>query len=395
MSRLVVSITILLWTACPTYIFAQELTPPSVADVVNQVSPAVVIIKGENISRTYQPGRIIVKHDYRIGSGFIINSEGYILTCNHIISNADIIEVELKSGKKYEAKILKRNSMADISLVKINAKNPLPAVKIGDATKVKAGNPIIIIGNPLPKQVNMPPKAFKHSVACGVIGSTERVSSNNMQLFQLSLPVNFGNSGGPLLNEYGEVIGIVNSKMLTFNSYPLEGVGFALSIKEAEGIFKELTIYNRKEAGIQFDELPLEKSRALILIFLTIIASVLIFILFIRIYQIGYKQYKFIKKKIYSAVYTGDYQRYANILKKVFKNYLVSINKSNELDGYFESLMDDLILLQTKEPWILPELSKRLEDLSTKLRDSLDLQRQIMKYQLKIKRMQKCYIHQF
>lgn len=386
-NKVVITIIVIFLAICPVYVLAQEIVP-SVADVVNQVSDAVVVIKGEKISRTYQPGRIIVTHDYRIGSGFIIDSEGYILTCNHIISEADIIQVELKSGEKYEAKRIKVNPQADVSLLKINPKNILTSVKIGDSDKVRAGDAVIIIGNPLPKEINMPPKVFKHSVACGVIGSTERVTNNNMQLFQLSLPVNFGNSGGPLLNKYGEVIGIVNSKMLTFNKHPLEGVGFALSIKEVEEIFKDIATYKTKDITIQSNKPLLEKSGFHTPILLSIIIpSILILILGVKIYRHRYKEYKFIKEKIYNAIYRGNYQRYSDILKKVVKK--------NALDGYFETLVDDLILLHSKEPWILPELSKRLEELRSQVNDSLDLQRQIMKYQLKIKRIQKCCIHQF
>jgi len=390
LSKLVSSVIILLVTMSTRDIVAQRLTP-SVAEVVNQVSPGVVMVTGEKTSRTYQPGRIIVKVDYRIGSGFIIDTKGYILTCNHIINDAEIVKVELKSGGKYEAKILKTNSKADVSLLKINPTEPLTSLKIGNPDRARAGESIIIIGNPLPNQLNVPPYVFKHSVSCGVIGSTERVNSNNMHLFQLSLPVNFGNSGGPLLNEFGEVIGIVNSKMLTFNSYPLEGVGFALSIKEIDELFKELIRDKEKEITIPFHKSPLEKNRVPLLIFLAGTTLVLIFILSLRISQNRYKQYKFIKKKISSAVYTGNYQRYSKILHRVFKNF----KKDNNYASHLERLIDDLSLLPFNQPWILSELNYQLEDLKAHLNNSLDAQRQIMKYQLKIKRIQKCYIHQF
>lgn len=253
LSKLVTLIVVLLMN---NLVYGQNLTP-SIADTVAQVSPAVVMIKGEKISRIYQPGRITVTHNYRIGSGFIIDKEGYILTCYHIISDAETISVELKSGKIYVAKIVKIDSKADISLLKINSQGFFPSLKIGDPHKVRAGDQIIIIGNPLPKEVNMPPRAFKHSVSCGIIGSTERVGINHKRLFQLSLPVNFGNSGGPLLNENGEVIGVVNSKMLTFNGYPLEGVGFALSIEEAKGILQDYAA--QQPPAIEINELSSNK----------------------------------------------------------------------------------------------------------------------------------------
>ncbi|MDI6735769.1 MAG: trypsin-like peptidase domain-containing protein [bacterium] len=370
LSKLVIFIVALLWNG--DLIYGQKLTP-SIADTVTQVSPAVVMIKGEKISRTYQPGRITITHNYRIGSGFIIDKEGYILTCYHIISDAETISVELKSGKTYEAKIVKINSKADISLLKINSKEFFPALKIGDSFKVRAGDQIIIIGNPLPKEVNMPHMAFKHSVSCGIIGSTERVGINHMRLFQLSLPVNFGNSGGPLLNENGEVIGVVNSKMLTFNGYPLEGVGFALSIEEAKGIFEDYTA--QQPPAISINELSFNK-KFRILSLLAGIAIILTLTLFLRICWNRSKQYKFIKKKIYRAVYAGDYQQYTRILQKVFGRH--------GLFEDWETLINDLIFLQSKEPWILSELNNQLEDLKAKLND-LDKQRQIMKCQARMK----------
>ncbi len=375
LSKLITFIVILLWNGYLAY--GQNLTP-SIADTVSQVIPAVVMIKGEKISRTYQPGRIIVTHDYRIGSGFIINKEGYILTCYHIISDAETISVELKSGKIYQAKIVKIDSKADISLLKIISKEIFPLLKIGNPSKVRAGDSIIIIGNPLPKEVNIPPKAFKHSVSCGIIGSTERVGINHKRLFQLSLPVNFGNSGGPLLDEKGEVIGVVNSKMLTFNGYPLEGVGFALSIEEAKGMLEDY-IVQQPSAIQKINELSSNK-KIRILSLLAAIAGILTLTLFLRIRWNRFKtwnrakQYKSIKKKIYRAVYAGDYQQYARILQKVLG-----------LSEHWEALIDDLIFLQSKEPWILSELNSQLEDLKAKLND-LDKQRQIMKYQARMKR---------
>ncbi len=359
-------------------VYGQNLTP-SIADTVTQVSPAVVMIKGEKVSRTYQPGRIIITHDYRIGSGFIINKNGYILTCYHIIADAETISVELKSGKTYEAKIVKIDSKSDISLLKINSNEIFPSLKIGNPSKVRAGDSIIIIGNPLPKEVNMLPKAFKHSVSCGIVGSTERVGINHMRLFQLSLPVNFGNSGGPLLSENGEVIGVVNSKMLTFNGYPLEGVGFALSIEETKEILEDYAI--QQPTFLPINKLPLNK-KFRILSLLTAIAAILTLILFLRICWNRSKQYKFIKKKIYRAIYAGDYQQYVRILQKVFRRH--------GLFEHWEKLINDLIFLQSKEPWILSELNNQLENLKAKLND-FDKQRQIMKCQARMKRVKYRY----
>ncbi|MEK7813130.1 MAG: trypsin-like peptidase domain-containing protein, partial [Candidatus Desantisbacteria bacterium] len=207
-------------------------TTISLADMIEQLSPSVVIVKGETITQRFEPGKLIVTHNWQLGSGFIVESQGYILTCYHIINGIEDIKVILKDGTEYSAQIVKANKRADLCLLKIKANN-LPSLKIGDPAIVRAGDFVITIGNPIPKQMNSAPKSLSNSVTTGIISSICRVNSDNLKLFQLNLPVNFGNSGGPLLNRQGQVIGVVNSKMLAFNGHSLEGIGFALSIKEA------------------------------------------------------------------------------------------------------------------------------------------------------------------
>ncbi|MFH1860060.1 MAG: trypsin-like peptidase domain-containing protein [bacterium] len=207
----------------------------SLADKIEQLSPSVVIVKGETITQRFEPGRLIVTHNWRLGSGFIVEDQGYILTCHHIIDGIGDIKVVLKNGTEYSARIVKINKQADLCLLKIKA-HDLPSIQTGDPSIVRAGDFVITIGNPLPKQMNAAPKSFNNSVATGIIGSVDRVNPDNLRLFQLNLPVNFGNSGGPLFNRQGQVIGMVNSKMLAFNGHSIEGIGFALSIKEAAGI---------------------------------------------------------------------------------------------------------------------------------------------------------------
>ncbi len=227
-----------------SYVFSNEIPP--VSSVVKRVSPAVVLVKGERVTKTIKENMLIINHNYSIGSGFIISKNGYILTCNHIIEGADTIYVELKSQKGYNAKLVKKDKNCDIALIQIDEEK-LPVAVIGNSKNVQAGDSIIVIGNPMPKQIANPLTAFSHSVTWGIIASTERIFGNNKRFFQLSLPVNFGNSGGPLLNQYGEVIGIVNFKMTGFANHHLEGVGFALSIDEAKDMFRWTQLSKKEE----------------------------------------------------------------------------------------------------------------------------------------------------
>lgn len=348
---------------------------PSVADIVSEVSPSVVMVKAEKTSQEYQPGILIIRKDYRIGAGFIVDPKGYILTCSHIIKGYDTLYVELKSGKGYSAQIIKIDPKTDVCLLKIDAKTQLFSVKIGESRKVRPGDPIITIGNPLPQELGLGPKSFKPSVACGVIGSTERLSPDNKKLFQLSLPVNFGNSGGPLLNDKGEVIGIVNSKMTGFSGHTLEGIGFAISIEELRPMLNLLA--KRREPISQVSVTLLKKNRQPI--FLLITELLLVFVLILRISQRRERDYRLIKQRVCRAVYLGDYYEYSKILQRIFKGC------RKRFPPYLPFLISDIILLQSKEPWLLPELERQLEDLTEHLHN-LDRERDAMIYRAKVKR---------
>jgi hypothetical protein len=347
---------------------------PSVADVVSEVSPSVVMVRAEKIQEEYQPGMLIIRKDCRIGTGFIIDERGYILTCSHIIKNYDTLYVELKSGKGYIAKIVKIDPKTDAGLLKISSKDRLPSVKIGDPRRARPGDTVITIGNPLPQELGLGPKSFKPSVACGVIGSTERLSYDNKKLFQLSLPVNFGNSGGPLLNDRGEVIGLINSKMTGFSGRRLEGIGFAISIEELKEMFSLLP---RRMESISQCSVLLQKNREPIL--LLIIELLLILILTFRISQRRKRDYRLIKQRIYKTIYRRDYYGYSKILQRIFKDYRKgSVN-------YLHLLTSDIISFKSKEDWLLPELKRQIED-SLEHLHSLDRQREAMIYRAKVKR---------
>jgi len=175
------------------------------------------------------------------GSGFIISKEGYILTNNHVIDNADKIEVTItrvddkknKSSKQdtFSAEIVGRDPRTDIALIKIKPPQDLQIVALGDSDVLMKGDWVVAVGNPF---------GLEHSVSVGIVSAKEReISSNENRRFdefiQTDAAINFGNSGGPLLNLKGEVIGI-NTAITAQGS----GIGFAIPINVAKGIVPQL-----------------------------------------------------------------------------------------------------------------------------------------------------------
>lgn len=171
------------------------------------------------------------------GSGFIISSDGLILTNKHVVEEEDVdYTVVLSDGKKYSAKVLARDPLNDVAVLKINAKN-LPTLKLGDSDKIQVGQSVIAIGYALGE--------FQNTVSVGVIsgvgrnivagssysGQTEELS----ELIQTDAAINEGNSGGPLLNLSGEVIGI-NTAMAS----GAENIGFAIPINSVKKSIEEV-----------------------------------------------------------------------------------------------------------------------------------------------------------
>jgi len=161
-----------------------------------------------------------------LGSGFIINSDGYILTNKHVLNNRKNIKVKLKTGIVYEGKIVYEDSKRDIALVKIPVSN-LPVARFGNSDKLSVGDTVIAIGNPLGQE---------HTVTQGIVSSAMR-ELNGMLYIQTDAALNPGNSGGPLVNSKGEVIGIN-----TMIPKGYQGIGFAIPIKETFEMLKQMNI---------------------------------------------------------------------------------------------------------------------------------------------------------
>lgn len=164
------------------------------------------------------------------GSGFIVSSDGYILTNAHVVNGASEVTVKLTDRREYTAKVVGVDERTDVAVIKIDAKN-LPTVRIGDPSQLKPGEWVIAIGSPF---------GFENSVTAGIVSATSRsMGSNNYAPFiQTDVAVNPGNSGGPLFNMQGEVIGI-NSQIYSRTGGYM-GLSFAIPIDVATNVQEQL-----------------------------------------------------------------------------------------------------------------------------------------------------------
>jgi serine protease Do len=234
----------------------KAITAPAInfADIVDRINPAVVNIeataRGEGRRRR---GRAAVPDpdgpfefnprgdrdgpQRGAGSGFIIDAQGSILTNNHVIDRAERIIVKLSDGRTFRARVVGADPDIDIALLKIDAETGLPVAPLGDSGSLRMGEWVCAIGNPL---------GYEHTVTVGVVSFLGR-KLFNMSLdnyIQTDAAINFGNSGGPLINARGEVIGI-NSAISSRGS----SIGFAVPINGASAILPQLRARGRVSRG--------------------------------------------------------------------------------------------------------------------------------------------------
>ena len=162
------------------------------------------------------------------GSGFIIDKSGYIVTNNHVVEGADTIKVILKDDKEYDAKIVGRDPVTDIALIRVEAKGNLPTVPLGSSDNLKVGEWVAAIGSPF---------GLEHTVTAGIVSAKGRVIGSGPydDFIQTDASINPGNSGGPLIDMQGEVVGI-NTMIIAGGS----GIGFAIPIDQAKDIIAQL-----------------------------------------------------------------------------------------------------------------------------------------------------------
>jgi serine protease Do len=163
-----------------------------------------------------------------LGSGFLIDREGYILTNNHVVEKASSIKVKLSDEKEYDAKIIGRDPKTDIALIKIDVNHELPSAIFGDSDKLEVGDWVVAIGNPF---------GLEHTVTAGIVSAKGRVIGAGPydDFIQTDASINPGNSGGPLLNLKGEVVGI-NTAIVSGG----QGIGFAIPVNVVQGLLPQL-----------------------------------------------------------------------------------------------------------------------------------------------------------
>ena len=173
------------------------------------------------------------------GSGFIVSADGYILTNTHVVANADEVTVRLTDRREFPAKVIGADDRTDVAVIKISAAN-LPTVKLGDPARLKAGQWVLAIGSPF---------GFENTATAGIISATSRSvpGENYVPFIQTDVPVNPGNSGGPLFNMAGEVVGI-NSQIFS-RTGGFMGVSFAIPIDVARNVEEQLIKTGRVVRG--------------------------------------------------------------------------------------------------------------------------------------------------
>jgi serine protease Do len=174
-----------------------------------------------------------------LGSGFIVKSDGVILTNAHVVTNASTVTVKLTDGREFKAKVLGVDKPTDIAVLKIDAKD-LPTVDLGDSSSVEVGQWVLAIGEPF---------GFENSASAGIVSAKARSLPNEgyVPFLQTDVPVNPGNSGGPLFDASGRVIG-VNSQIYT-NSGGYQGLSFAIPIDVAMKVEGELAAHGKVTRG--------------------------------------------------------------------------------------------------------------------------------------------------
>lgn len=239
--------------------------PESFADLAEQVMPAVVNISAsttvetknrvvpqmpqgtpfddlfeEFFKRRGQGENMRPRRSNSLGSGFIVDASGIVVTNNHVIGDANDITVILQDGTRLKAEIVGKDSKVDLAVLRVKSEKPLPAVKFGDSDKMRAGDWVVAIGNPF---------GLGGSVTAGIVSARGRDIGSGVydDYIQTDAAINRGNSGGPLFNMNGEVIGI-NTAILSPSGGSV-GIGFAVPTAQAMGVVSQLREFGETRRG--------------------------------------------------------------------------------------------------------------------------------------------------
>ena len=189
-----------------------------------------------------------------VGSGFILTSDGFIMTNAHVVDGADEVVVTLTDKREYKAKIVGADKRTDVAVVKINATG-LPAVKVGDVSRLKVGEWVMAIGSPF---------GLENTVTAGIVSAKQRDTGDYLPFIQTDVAINPGNSGGPLINMRGEVVGI-NSQIYS-RSGGFMGISFAIPMDEATRVSDQLRAngrVTRGRIGVQIDQVTKEVAESI------------------------------------------------------------------------------------------------------------------------------------
>ncbi|MBK9529778.1 MAG: trypsin-like peptidase domain-containing protein [Acidobacteria bacterium] len=256
--RQFILIAVAFFAMTPVLIAQPDKVAKGFAEIAKRVEPSVVSIdtKGSTPqpqargAQTPNDGSDIMEFLRRqmqqrpvraVGSGFIVDKSGYIVTNAHVVDDAVRITVKLDSGEEFIARVVGTDELTDIAVLKIDAKRDLPAVKFGDSDKAEVGDWVLAIGSPF---------GLAKSVTAGIISQKERetpYASAFQRFIQTDAAINRGNSGGPLVNLDGEVVG-VNSQIAT-STGDYNGVGFALPSREADYVYGQIVKNGKVRRG--------------------------------------------------------------------------------------------------------------------------------------------------
>ena len=230
-------------------IFAQN---KDFAEVAKKVEPAVVNIDtktkfneigqndiGEGSANNLT--RMQTRPVFAVGSGFIVDNKGFIITNAHVVEDSTKVTIRLQNGEQYIARIVGTDEETDLAVLKIDAGKDLPTLKFGDSAAIQVGDWVLAIGSPF---------GLEQTVTAGIISKVQRetpVSTPFQKFIQTDAAINRGNSGGPLVNLNGEVIGI-NSQIATSDGNS-SGIGFALPSNEANYVYKQILANGKVKRG--------------------------------------------------------------------------------------------------------------------------------------------------
>jgi serine protease Do len=189
-----------------------------------------------------------------VGSGFILSADGYVMTNAHVVDGADQVVVTLPDKREFKARIVGSDKRTDVAVVKIEAAG-LPAVRIGDVSRLKVGEWVMAIGSPF---------GLDNTVTAGIVSAKQRDTGDYLPFIQTDVAINPGNSGGPLINMRGEVVGI-NSQIYS-RSGGFMGISFAIPIDEAVRVSEQLRAtgkVQRGRLGVQIDQVSKEVAESL------------------------------------------------------------------------------------------------------------------------------------